>query len=152
MLIYRCLYLTIHERNKNIGYTKGFYTTTMDLDNIEELPILDMETAIKDLGDDSLFISMMERFEDMSMRENLTNLKIALDDLDYFNIRTQSHSLKGASSYIHAERVKTAAEKIQSCVEHQQIEGIFKAYPILIQQCIILKRKIRSEMCRRNSN
>jgi HPt (histidine-containing phosphotransfer) domain-containing protein len=123
----------------------------MELENIEELPILDKQTAITDLGEENLFFTMIEGFEEMSLRKNLTALKIAFDDLDYYNIRAQAHSLKGASSYIHAERVKTAAERMQYCIEHQLADSIFKVYSTLIQQCIILKRKIRSEVCRKNS-
>ena len=124
---------------------------TMDLAEIESLPILDKETAIRDLGDVELFETMLMGFEEMTMRKNLTELKFAIEDLNYKAIRLNSHSLKGASSYLHAERVKTAAAQLQFTIDSQTPEEIFKKYPVLIKQCIILKRKIRLEGCLKES-
>ncbi len=119
----------------------------MSVQEIESLPILDKATAIQQLDDAELFETMLMGFEEMSMRRNLTELKIAMDDVDYYNIRLNSHSLKGASSYLHAERVKTAAADVQFAVDNQKVDDIFKHYPILIKQCIVLKRAIRYEAC-----
>ncbi len=124
----------------------------MSVQEIEALPILDKETAIQQLDDADLFDTMLTGFEEMSMRRNLTELKIALDDIDYYNIRLNAHSLKGASSYLHAERVKTAAANMQLAVDSQKGEDIFKYYPILIKQCMILKRRIRQEACTKERN
>lgn len=123
----------------------------MSIEEIERLPILDKQTAIKHLDDEDLFETMLMGFEDMSMKKNLVELKIAMDDLDYYNIRLNSHSLKGASSYLHAERVREASAQIQFAVDYQKANDIFKFYPILIKQCIILKKKIRYEACLKES-
>ena len=119
----------------------------MSLEEIENLPILDKETAISQLDDAELFDTMLMGFEDMSMRGNLTDLKISLEKSDFPNVRLSTHSLKGASSYIHAERVKTLAALIQCSVDNQKYDDIFKYYPELIKQCVLLKRKIRYEAC-----
>ena len=119
----------------------------MATEDIESLPILDRETAIKQLDDVSLFETMLMGFEDMSMRNNLTDLKLALEKADYYNIRLSSHSLKGASSYLRAERVRAAAAQVQMAVDSQKSDDIFKYYPILVKQCILLKRRIRYEAC-----
>jgi len=117
--------------------------------DIESLPILDKVTAIKDLDDVKLFENMLMGFEDMAMKTNLTNLKIALENMDYYNIRMSSHSLKGAASYLHAERVKTSASLVQLAVDEQKPLNIFKYYPILLKECIVLKRRIRQEACQK---
>ena len=119
----------------------------MYLDDINKLPIIDKETAIEQLDDAQLFESMLMGFEEMSMRNNLTELMIALEKKDYVNVRLSSHSLKGASSYIHAERVKTLASNIQIAIDNKTNEDAFKYYPELVKQCIILKRQIRKEAC-----
>lgn len=118
----------------------------MSLANLDELPILSKKDAIEGLGGPELFESMVESFEDLTLRKSLTALKIAMDDLDYYSVRMQAHSLKGSSSYLHAERVTRIAEKLQHDVDLQQSEEIFKDYPILIKQCMILKRAIRYEL------
>ncbi len=123
----------------------------MSLDDVEALPVLDKEAAIKQLGDAALFETMMEGFNDMSLRKNLTGLKIAFDELDYFNIRLQAHSLNGTSGYLHAERVKTIAEKLQMDVDSQKVDSMFKDYPALIKQCVMLKKAIRFENCKKAS-
>ena len=124
----------------------------MSTGNIEELQILNKQEAIDGLGGIELFESMLEGFEDLSLRKNLTALKIALDEIDYFNIRMQAHSLKGSSSYLRAERVTKLAERLQSDVEKQQAQEIFKDYSILVKQCILLKRMIRYEILKKDGN
>jgi len=116
---------------------------------LDELPILDKLNAIKQLGDAELFETMLEGFEEMSMRKSLLNLKIAMDDLDYFNIRLTAHSLKGSASYVRAERVKSAAEKVYNDIDSQNVEKLFRDYPALIKQCIMLKKAIRYETCKK---
>ena len=120
--------------------------------NLEKLLIIDKKAAIEGLGGLELFESMLEGFEDLSLRKNLTSLKIALDEMDYFSIRMQAHSLKGSSSYLHAERVTKIAEKMQNDVEKQLPEEIFKDYPLLIKQCIVLKRAIRFDLLKKQGN
>ena len=119
----------------------------MSLEEIENLPILDKETAISQLDDADLFETMLNGFEDMSMRNNLSELKAALENCDFPNIRLSSHSLKGASSYIHAERVKTVASMIQLAIDNNKSRDVMKYYPVLIKECILLKRRIRKEAC-----
>ena len=123
----------------------------MSIEEIERLPILDKLTAIKHLDDADLFDTMLMGFDDMSMKKNLVELKIAMDDVDYFNIRLNSHSLKGASSYLHAERVREASAQLQFAVDNQKSNDIFKYYQILVKQCIILKKRIRYETCIKES-
>eukprot|EP00826_Nyctotherus_ovalis_P000729 TRINITY_DN10028_c0_g1_i12.p1 TRINITY_DN10028_c0_g1~~TRINITY_DN10028_c0_g1_i12.p1 ORF type:complete len:250 (-),score=67.59 TRINITY_DN10028_c0_g1_i12:96-740(-) len=119
----------------------------MSLDDIDSLPILDKEMAINQLDDAELFETMLSGFEEMSMRSNLTDIKIAIEKADYGNVRLSSHSLKGASSYIHAERVKTVASLIQTAVDSNNCALVAKYYPELVKQCILLKRMIRREAC-----
>lgn len=123
----------------------------MTSEEIERELILDKETAIKQLGDEDLFMTLLTGFEDMTLRKNLIDLKISLENIDYYNIRQNAHALKGASAYLYAQRVKSATSHIETAVENRQVGEIFKYYPILIKQCIILKQKIRYEICLKES-
>jgi hypothetical protein len=118
---------------------------TMASDNIDALAILDKEAAIKELGNEGLFDMMLEGFEDMTMRKNLTQIMIAMDDLNFGAVARQANSLKGAVSYLHAERIQVLSDKLISDVEARNPEAIFQDYSQLIVQCITLKRKIRYE-------
>ena len=75
-------------------------------------------------------------------------LKIAGDELDYVSIRQQIMSLKASASYICAKRVQYLSEKIQLSIENELLNEILKYYPILIKECIILKRIINRELYR----
>ena len=123
----------------------------MSIDNIEELPILNKEAAIKGLGSKELFQNMLDNFEDLTLKTTLLSLKVAMDELDYLAIRSQAHSLRGSLSYIYAERATKYAEKIQLGVENQIIDDVLENYRELIKQCIILKRTIRYELLRSKS-
>jgi len=118
--------------------------------NIEELQIINKEKAIECLGGQDLFENMMEGFEELSLKKSLVALKIAMDDLDYLNIRMAAHSLKGSASYLQAERVAFITAKMQADVEKQLPEEIFKDYAVLIKQAILLRRAIRFHVQKKN--
>ncbi len=122
------------------------------VDNIDELPILNKEAAITELGDESLFVSMLESVEDLTMRKSLIQLTIAIDDMNLKLVGKQANSLAGAVSYIHAERVRMLAEKIKAHVESGNAEQVIQDYPQLLIQCIKLKRKVRFELCQKKGS
>eukprot|EP00826_Nyctotherus_ovalis_P026430 TRINITY_DN2063_c0_g3_i4.p1 TRINITY_DN2063_c0_g3~~TRINITY_DN2063_c0_g3_i4.p1 ORF type:complete len:223 (-),score=59.91 TRINITY_DN2063_c0_g3_i4:655-1323(-) len=122
----------------------------MTLENIDSFPVLDKETAINQFDDAELFEQILMGFEEMSMRGNLNDLKKGIENNDYVTIRLSAHSLKGASSYIHADRVRELTSMIQQAVDSKKYEDVHKCYPALIKQCILLKRRIRFEEYAKN--
>ena len=97
----------------------------MDYIISDTTPLLDSVSAINDLGDDGLFNILLENF-DASTAKTLDDLKVAMDKIDYFEIRMKSHAMKGPSAYIHAERVRRAAEIVQFCVDNQEADNTYK--------------------------
>ena len=116
----------------------------------ESAPIMDQAKAINDLGDEALFNTLMEKYDD-TLLKTLEELKLALDTFDYKEVRMKSHSLKGPSSYLQAERVRKAAEIVQFNVDKQDANKLFLNYPLLIEECIKLRRHIRSYIAKRQS-
>ena len=113
---------------------------------IEKFPILDPKNAIGGLGNEDLYINMIDEFQDTIIEESLLMLKIAINDFDYMGIKSHARSLKGSSSYIYAERVKYISEKMETTVERNVSEVVLEHYPCLIKECIILKRAIRKQI------
>ena len=116
----------------------------------DSAPILDPAGAIAGLESDELFNTLIDAY-DATLINTLKDLKVAMDSFDYKEIRMKSHSLKGPSSYIHAERVRRAAEIVQQNVDKQEGPNIFKNYPMLIKECIILRREVRIHVAKRES-
>lgn len=109
----------------------------------DNLMLLNSKKAITDLGDAELYNMMLAGIEDTTLRPNLAKLKNAMDVFDYKEIRMTSHTLKGSIAYIGGERAKRASEIVQFNVDKQQGPEIFKNYPLIIEECIKLKREIR---------
>ncbi len=122
----------------------------MDYSISDSAPVLDPTTAINNLGDDGLFIQLMENY-DSSLMKTLEELRVAMDQIDYREIRQKSHSLKGPASYIQGERVRRAAEIVQLCVDRQEGPNIYKYYPQLIKESIRLRRRVRQYLNDLNS-
>lgn len=116
----------------------------------DEAPIINIEKAIRDLGDEDLFKKLINDF-DATLIKTLEDLRIAMDGIDYKEIRMKSHSLKGPSSYIQAERVRRSAEILQQFMDKQDAHSAFKAYPQLIKECITLRRHIRKHLSKASS-
>jgi len=115
------------------------------------MPILNAQKAIENLGDESLFNTLIESY-DSALIKTLEELQVAMDKIDYKEIRMKSHSLKGPSSYIGAERVRRAAEILQFNVDKQEGLKIYKNYPMLMEECIKLRRQIRVYLCTQRRN
>eukprot|EP00826_Nyctotherus_ovalis_P062973 TRINITY_DN9196_c0_g1_i2.p1 TRINITY_DN9196_c0_g1~~TRINITY_DN9196_c0_g1_i2.p1 ORF type:complete len:211 (+),score=55.10 TRINITY_DN9196_c0_g1_i2:216-848(+) len=121
----------------------------MSLDDLTNLLIVDRKAAIEQLEDEDLFETMFLSFDEMSMHNSLISLKKAVEKADYPNIKFSSHSLKGAASYIRARRVEFVAGLIQKAIENNQNELVYRYYPELIKQCILLKRVIYETLCKK---
>jgi len=122
----------------------------MDYAISDTAPLLDPQSAISDLGDDSLFNMLLENY-DSSTIKTLEDLRVAMDKIDYYEIRMKSHAMKGPSAYIHSERVRRAAEIVQFCIDRQEAENAYKYYPQLIKEFIKLRRKIKEYLAKLKS-
>ena len=120
----------------------------IDIDD-EQNNILDKKAAIEGLGDIKLFETMIKDFNKGLLKESLNSFNSALDNFDYHALQTQVHSLKGSLSYLHTKKILSVLDEIQTAIEKQMPEDIFKAYPNLLKQCIIFKRTIKLYLSRK---
>ena len=113
---------------------------------IEELLVLDRQSAITDLGTSELYENMLVEFDETSLPRDLVLIKVAFDEFDYYNVRAHCNSLRGSAGYIRAERVSAAAHLVTLDIESQMLDDLIKHYACLIKQCILLKQAIRKEV------
>ncbi len=116
----------------------------------DDAPILDSKKAIENLDGDSLFNDLVNNYDE-TLIKTLADLKKAMDEVDYKEIRMKSHSIKGPASYIQAERVRRAGEIIQQNIDSQLGANAYKNYTKLIVECVRLRREIRLYCCNRDS-
>jgi HPt (histidine-containing phosphotransfer) domain-containing protein len=64
------------------------------------------------LGDASLLISVVAQFEQQA-RTDLHNILRALAGADIDGVRAAAHSLKGAAGYLTAQRLRSAAQRLE---------------------------------------
>lgn len=106
------------------------------------LQVLNAKMAIDIMGDEESYNEMLKMYDD-SLMPTLRNLQQAMNEFNYKEIRMQSHSIKGPSSYIGGERLRRAAEIVQFNVDKQQGPNLFRNYPLIIEESFKLRREIR---------
>ena len=117
---------------------------------VDNLLVLNKDKAIQDLGDEELYITLMKNFTN-SLLTLLGQLQNAMNTFAYKEIKLASHSLKGTSLYIGAEKFSNAAKIVQDSTDTQDGPAIYKNYPKLIEESIKLRKEIRSCLCRQES-
>jgi len=116
----------------------------------DSIPILDVQDAINALGDEDLFNILVNHYDE-ALCKSLKDLRLAMDTFNYKDIRSITHALMGPSNYVEAKRVLKACETVFKNVDNQEGEAVYRNYPILIEECIKLRRWIRGYICNRDS-
>jgi HPt (histidine-containing phosphotransfer) domain-containing protein len=55
-----------------------------------------------------MFYMMLEKFEDMSLMKSMQDLVRDVEEQDYYMMKEDAHSIKGAAGYICASRIHYA--------------------------------------------
>eukprot|EP00347_Sterkiella_histriomuscorum_P005824 403355130 len=120
----------------------------MDLDiNL----IIDCDTAIKGLGMDYLFYTMLEKFEDMLLNKEMKQLAIEFQKRDWEQIKHAAHNMKGSAGYIGASRLHYACYYMQYFFVHSDFDQMVEIYPLIVESAIEVKVESRHVMARRQN-
>lgn len=107
---------------------------------------LDPQKAIESLGgSESIYYSMLSKFEPMSLISSLEDMAKAVNEKDPAQVKGKAHSLKGASGYIGAGGVHYSCYHIQEMFLQEDYETMMAYYPALVEEAIkfrIYSRKI----------
>ena len=112
---------------------------------IDQLHLLDIDHAIEVIGDESILYDMLGQFIEMN-KPALESLKKAMETHDVKTLRENAHSLKGATSYICANKVSAIAKYMQDSCDHNNPEEAVKQYPCLIFELVNTNREIRKSL------
>jgi HPt (histidine-containing phosphotransfer) domain-containing protein len=83
------------------------------------MPAIDATAAIAQLGNERIFNMMIKRFAPQ-VEQLMGKIEVAYNDggePDFAMLRAESHSLKGSSKYMAANRLAAAAEALQVASE-----------------------------------
>ena len=102
------------------------------MSNDEEFSPIDVNAGINQVGETGMFLSMMENFERLTLTKNLMALKMAIDSNNWDQVKDESHSLKGASSYLCTFKLTELAKQLQLAVENKEYNQVYVIYPKLV--------------------
>jgi len=94
-------------------------------------------------GHRKLFITMLKRLENLSLRACLQNIAIAMNQRDWLGVKNGVHQLKGASGYVGAGRVHYVCFHMQNLYNSGDYERLGAYYPLLLELSIEFKRFLR---------
>ena len=110
---------------------------TLDF-NVEEP--LDINTAVKALdGNNDLYLKIVSRFEQMTLKGNMQNIKHAIDKGDWGAMNRAVGTIKGVSGVVGAGKVHYACFYIQKAYADGDPSDMVKKYPFLVEAVIDLK-------------
>lgn len=114
------------------------------ISNLDVSQPVDLVTPIENLGGETtLYITMLKRFEGMSLTNCLKMITDAMNKQDWDAMKQGAHQLKGASGYIGGSRVHYICYHIQKAHHDNNIDLMIGYYPLLVEHCIELKRFVR---------
>lgn len=109
---------------------------------------LDTKTAIGFFGSADSYYGLLERYEEVSMINDLKGCAKAVNELDYKEVKERIHSMKGASAYAGASRVTDHCYWMQYHFEQGDNQKMMDLYPRLIESVVqfrVWHRKVIAE-------
>lgn len=86
-----------------------------------------------------MFYMMLDKFEDMSLIECLTNIANDVNEMNFLKMKNDAHSLKGASGYICASHVYYCCYFIQEHYVFNRYKEMLEYYPTLVEAAVELR-------------
>jgi len=105
----------------------------------EDAPIIWEEGINTTGGDEGMFRNFLEQFEDLTFTENMENLFDAMMKMDYPNIHTWAHRIKGPASYIAAKRWAELSKELIAASDKNDEKTVIDLYlKLLIESKALL--------------
>ena len=94
---------------------------------------IDVDGAIKIVGDAEIFYKMAGRMESLTLHPVLSALAPLITQKNYAQIKQKVHSLKGSCGYAGAARVHWCCKTMQRFYVENQMSSMLDLYPYLIE-------------------
>lgn len=84
-----------------------------ELFQLEQYPILEIEQTLKNLGDKSVLIELLENLVQTVLPEDFMRMKLAFTDQNYELVEKLAHKMKGGAVYVGTMRMKYACQYLE---------------------------------------
>uniref|UniRef100_UPI001055C78F response regulator n=1 Tax=Legionella nautarum TaxID=45070 RepID=UPI001055C78F len=99
-----------------------------ELFTLEQFPLLEVEQTLKNLGDKSILIELLNDLVTASIPEDFTRMKAAFAAKDYEQVEKLAHKMKGGAVYVGTLRMKYACQYLERYWKSGQRELFEKLY------------------------
>ena len=109
-----------------------------------EKQLLDLETALERLGGDKEFL--IELLEELVQQidQTLPDLKKAIEEKNYDEVRSMAHGMKGAAANLGADKAMDIFLKLEMMGKDHNLDGAMEALAIAEQLNNELKERIKT--------
>lgn len=107
-----------------------------------EKQLLDLNAALERLGGDKEFL--IELLGDLIQQvdQNLPELKKAVDDSNFSEVRSLAHGLKGAAANLGADKAMDVFLKLEMMGKNENLEGAYE----LLQEAQNLNEELKAHI------
>lgn len=107
---------------------------------LEQFPLLEVEQTLRNLGDKSILIELLNDLVTASIPEDFTRMKEAFAAKDYEQVEKLAHKMKGGAVYVGTLRMKYACQYLERYWKSGQRVLFEKLY----QQAVLVIDETRS--------
>ncbi|KTC87246.1 response regulator [Legionella drozanskii] len=102
--------------------------TEAELFALKQFPLLEVEQTLKNLGNKSVFIELLQDLINVSIPQDLPRMKDAFAAKDYEQVEKLAHKMKGGAVYVGTIRMKYACQYLERYWKSGQRELFEKLY------------------------
>ncbi|KTD38619.1 sensory histidine-kinase / response regulator, partial [Legionella nautarum] len=95
---------------------------------LEQFPLLEVEQTLKNLGNKSVFIELLQDLIEVSIPQDFPRMKDAFATKNYEQVEKLAHKLKGGAVYVGTIRMKYACQYLERYWKSGQRELFKKLY------------------------
>ncbi len=109
-----------------------------------EKKVIDWETAIERLGGDKDFLIELLNELIEQMDQSLPELKQAIEQNDYDNVRSIAHGLKGAAANLGADQIANAFYEMETMGKNQDLNTAMSKFEEILEMKESVKQEVVS--------
>ncbi|MHB2156434.1 Hpt domain-containing protein [Calditrichota bacterium GD2] len=107
-----------------------------------EKKIIDWETAIERLGGDKEFlVELLNELVDQ-IEQSLPELKTAIEQNAFEEVRSVAHGLKGAAANLGADKISAKFYELEVMGKEEKLDGALGVYNEIVQMYEELKQEL----------
>lgn len=106
--------------------------------------VIDWETAIERLGGDKEFLIELLNELVEQIDQSLPDLKTAIEQKNYSDVRSIAHGLKGAAANLGADKISAKFYELETMGKEKKLDGALDKFNEVLQMNEELKKELAS--------